>query len=64
MEQRDVVERANRGKRETGKSHKDDGGANKMRDSEEILNKLDRVIAKMKEDEEKLREIARRMEKC
>ena len=33
-----------------------------MRDSEEILNKLDRVIAKMKEDEEKLREIARRME--
>ncbi len=35
-----------------------------MRDSEEILNKLDRVIAKMKEDEEKLREIARRMEKC
>ena len=35
-----------------------------MRDSEEILNKLDRIIAKIREDEEKLREIARRMEKC
>jgi len=35
-----------------------------MRESEEILNKLDRVIAKIREDEEKLREIARRMEKC
>jgi len=33
-----------------------------MRDSEEILNKLDRIIAKIREDEEKLREIARRME--
>ena len=32
-----------------------------MRDSEEILNKLDRVIAKMKEDEEKLRRLAKRL---
>ncbi len=34
-----------------------------MRESEEILSKLDRVIAKIKEDEEKLREIARKL-KC
>ena len=32
-----------------------------MSESEEILNKLDKVIAKIREDEEKLREIAKRL---
>ena len=34
-----------------------------MSESEEILSKLNRVIARIREDEEKLREIARKL-KC
>ena len=35
-----------------------------MEEMESSLKKLDNVIEKLKRDEEKLREIARRMEKC